>query len=392
MADELLLPQVPEPKPDDSEDVSWALSTAEAMWARGDHAEGIKWLRKAAEAASDAEHDVRALELAKAASDLASLLARRSAPEGGAVASPPVPAPTPKAPIAANPSSRPSASPGRPRAPRSSPPLPSRTSQPPAPTSSSPSKAPRPLSAAPKPQPSTPRQMPVAGSRADRKRRRSRENLEEEVRIGALPEPPHIEGERETSRDVATAAANDKTTEVPALQMQVPIERTFEGDAPSSRRRKSPADAGERRPSVPPRPSGPPSGGPSPEPPARPASEWDSSPTQALSSADLEEMAQVGAATGQVSDGDRMTSIGAPPLAVTTAAAAVQSPVRGPTKTIHDEGIQTSQAVRVVVWRDGNGVHVAPAGTVVSAITVDAVLVALEPSADLTAWLSRRDR
>jgi hypothetical protein len=57
----------------------------------------------------------------------------------------------------------------------------------------------------------------------------------------------------------------------------------------------------------------------------------------------------------------------------------------------HDPGIVTSQAVRVVVWRDPNGVHVAPAGTVVSSITVDAVLVALEPNADLTAWLSAGD-
>ena len=54
--------------------------------------------------------------------------------------------------------------------------------------------------------------------------------------------------------------------------------------------------------------------------------------------------------------------------------------------TVHDPGIVTTQAVRVVVWRDGNGVHVAPAGTVVSAITVDAVLVALDSNADLTAW------
>ena len=46
---------------------------------------------------------------------------------------------------------------------------------------------------------------------------------------------------------------------------------------------------------------------------------------------------------------------------------------------------------KIVVWRDANGVHVAPAGTMVSAITVDAVLVALEPSADLTAWLSTAD-
>jgi hypothetical protein len=66
--------------------------------------------------------------------------------------------------------------------------------------------------------------------------------------------------------------------------------------------------------------------------------------------------------------------------------------VRPPTRTFHDPEIQTSQAVRVVVWRDANGVHVAPAGTVVSSITIDAVLVVLEPSADLTAWLSQRER
>src|SRR3954465_3301679 len=76
--DELALPQVPEAKPEDPEDVSWSLSTAEAMWARGDHLEGIKWVRKAAEAASEVEDDQRALELAKAASDLATIVARRS--------------------------------------------------------------------------------------------------------------------------------------------------------------------------------------------------------------------------------------------------------------------------------------------------------------------------
>src|SRR4051794_22430661 len=75
---DLLFPQVPEAKPEDPEDVSWALSTAEAMWARGDHSEGIKWVRRAAEAASEAEDDSRALELAKAAADLAGLIARRS--------------------------------------------------------------------------------------------------------------------------------------------------------------------------------------------------------------------------------------------------------------------------------------------------------------------------
>jgi hypothetical protein len=43
--------------------------------------------------------------------------------------------------------------------------------------------------------------------------------------------------------------------------------------------------------------------------------------------------------------------------------------------------------VRVVVWRAADGVHVAPHGTTVSAISVDAMLVALDPTADLFAWL-----
>jgi hypothetical protein len=53
-----------------------------------------------------------------------------------------------------------------------------------------------------------------------------------------------------------------------------------------------------------------------------------------------------------------------------------------------DPAIHSSQAVRVIVWRAADGVHVAPQGTHVAAITVDAVLVALDPSADLTAWLT----
>lgn len=73
---------IPKVRDDDPEDVSWALSTAATQFARGDRAEALKWLRRAAEAASEAEHDKRALELAKAAAELT------TAP----------PAPTPKAP------------------------------------------------------------------------------------------------------------------------------------------------------------------------------------------------------------------------------------------------------------------------------------------------------
>ena len=68
MADE---PKVPEPRDDDHEEVSDKLSIAAAMWARGDRADALSWVRRAAESASDVEQDMRALELAKAASELA---------------------------------------------------------------------------------------------------------------------------------------------------------------------------------------------------------------------------------------------------------------------------------------------------------------------------------
>ena len=109
------------------------------------------------------------------------------------------------------------------------------------------------------------------------------------------------------------------------------------------------------------------------------AIEWDTSPTQNLTGDEMDQM----------NDGDRKTAFAMPAAAPQAAPASVARP---PTSTIHDPEIQTSQAVRVIVWRDANGVHIAPAGTVVSALTIDAVLVALEPSADLTAWLSQRER
>ena len=50
----------------------------------------------------------------------------------------------------------------------------------------------------------------------------------------------------------------------------------------------------------------------------------------------------------------------------------------------------TMQAVRVIVWQAPEGVRVAPVGTPVAAPAVEALLVALDPKADLAAWLSRR--
>ncbi len=86
---------IPAPHPDDDEDVSWALSTASALWSRGEVVESLKWLRRAAEAASDANRDQRSLDLFKVAAEVTTLagVGRTAAP------SPPTPsgAPPPRA-------------------------------------------------------------------------------------------------------------------------------------------------------------------------------------------------------------------------------------------------------------------------------------------------------
>lgn len=82
---------IPSPRPDDDEDVHWALSTASALWARGDGAESIKWLRRAAETASDQNCDQRSLELFKAAADATSIMQRSATPAAPLPVPPPAP-------------------------------------------------------------------------------------------------------------------------------------------------------------------------------------------------------------------------------------------------------------------------------------------------------------
>jgi hypothetical protein len=65
----------PAPEAGDPEDVAWNLQTGGTMWARGDQHEAVRWLRRAAEAASDAGTDLRAVALARAAADLTAALA-----------------------------------------------------------------------------------------------------------------------------------------------------------------------------------------------------------------------------------------------------------------------------------------------------------------------------
>lgn len=89
-------PRIPEARDDDPEEVADKLSIASAMWARGDRADALTWLRRAAESASDADADMRALELAKAASELAPHVSASVAPAAAAPAAKPPAAPPPK--------------------------------------------------------------------------------------------------------------------------------------------------------------------------------------------------------------------------------------------------------------------------------------------------------
>src|SRR5262245_53885619 len=75
---------LPEPRPEDDEDVVWGLSTASALWARGERHDAIVWLRRAAEAAIAAGQDFRASEIGMYASELEDALSSPSATAPGA--------------------------------------------------------------------------------------------------------------------------------------------------------------------------------------------------------------------------------------------------------------------------------------------------------------------
>src|SRR5688572_23514751 len=68
MSDRMVdLPQAESADPDG---VQVALRAAQALWSRGDTSESLRWLRRAAESASDEGADIRSLQLAKAAAEL----------------------------------------------------------------------------------------------------------------------------------------------------------------------------------------------------------------------------------------------------------------------------------------------------------------------------------
>jgi hypothetical protein len=284
---------IPKAKKEDVEDVSWALSTAEAMWSRGDRADALKWLRRAAEAASEAERDERALELAKAAADLAGIIEKSASippppADGAAVAR------------------------GAPSAPRVAAVAGLRSS----------GKAP----------------LAPAVPSEPRKGRRSGTDLTPTTH----PRRPSERPPRRASRDSGTnelrrRARASKPTDTEIEEPIVQAERAEPGPVTS------------RTPS---------------------ADEIDAWPTQALPGNNLTELQE------------EMTRVSAP--------AYVEESSANETSVTTQTPLRPSQAMRVVLWRQGDTVRVAPWGTAVSAITLDAMLVALDATADLAAWLGKK--
>jgi len=70
------MPGIPPALDSDAEDVVWALQTADTLWKRRERVDAIVWLRRAAQAAGEADDDDRALALARDAAELADYIAR----------------------------------------------------------------------------------------------------------------------------------------------------------------------------------------------------------------------------------------------------------------------------------------------------------------------------
>jgi hypothetical protein len=363
---------IPPAKKDDTEDVAWALSTAEAMYARGDRGDALKWLRRAAESASEAQADDRALELAKAAADLATVV-------GPTPSAPPPPPPPPRASYGPPPATAsvpppapaalaapvPAAAPVVPPPPPTQRILPSASQPPPAaavvtpvtaatavtparPQSVRPPAAPLPAQRIPEPAPSPKPLARPPGAVTPSPARTL------ETRRAARRSRPDIDFSRKV--DEPTQTMQD---------MAVPLQ-------PKRRGRGSRPAAEELTPLAPPVASRPPSRVPIPA--GARTDESDAWPTQT----------SLPAHDHADDPPDEKTRIGVPAYeASARMATEVQS-----TPSLEDTPLRAAQALRVVVWRTPEGVRVAPHGTHVAAITVDAVLVALDPSADLAAWLS----
>jgi len=327
----------------DPEDVSWALSTAEAMWNRGDHVEAVKWIRRAAEAASECDADPRALELAKVAAELTQQIESGDRPtrvspppstmKTGAPGPPAVPLPSPPAP----PVARKVAGSSRPPPPKTG--GPSGAKAPALPRVPSSLKHTMPSQQQPRPAEAVEAAPPSRRGSDPRSRRKSHVNLgfpavEPAVTVEASAPPATPEARR---RGRASKPASDEVTGTIVTEK---IRNPMLG-------LESAHSAG---------------GDP------------DAWPTESVASQpDLDE------------DGPlERTRVGT--QAYQEAALAVSGRNGPATVTPSAAPLRMTQAVRVWVYRTGDGVRVAPAGTLVDAAVVEAVLVSLDPAADLATW------
>lgn len=154
---------LPDPRPDDAEDVVWGLSTAKTLWARGERRDAVVWLRRAAEAAESSGNAFRASELGMYAQEIDDALA--AAPD----VPPPPRAPMPSFDIEFDPNTgtpppahvRPAIVPPAPLPPMAPPPVPPPQATTPLPSSAIPNTT-RPPSMAPPPLP--PQIAPSPGS------------------------------------------------------------------------------------------------------------------------------------------------------------------------------------------------------------------------------------
>lgn len=383
---------IPTPIATDPEDVSWALSTAEAMWSRGDVAEAVKWLRRGAEAASEAEADERALTLAKAAANLSTRVGRRTTssashpsasaaalleatPQAAAAAPsnapspasarppgsarPPLPAVTPSRGVTSSSGLIPRVSP--PLAPRSEPPPSARPASVPARTPSVPVPVPTPA-----PVPAASAFAPSDEASADDEAHDEARRSQGRVRLATQPDGEPT-GSASHDEDSGTLAGIGPEPEGEP-------EEAWSPPPPSSQPPRMPMDATAQMPALTELNAIEVLRGRRPLKALGSASDWDAQPTKTLSGKAL---ADLGPPRAQVAIDH------APPS---------ERPAPASSRPEERKPLATTQAVRCVLWKDANGVHVAPQGTRVSAISVDVMVVALDPSADIRAWLDPTHR
>lgn len=368
---------IPLPTETDHEDVSWALSTAEATWKRGERADALKWLRRAAEAASEAEDDDRALALAKAAAELASELDGPKPPPAAQIKPPQPMLGAPSRPPPPLPQSRPAPPPPMMTMNQMSPMMtkPSLVEAPDARRSRPPPLISKPATPAAPPVKPQPAPTAVAIAKPDAMKPKAPAVVQRPAfqgsSRGAVMAPQAVKSEPTMMKDA------DRTRQVPAAPVTSPdMERAtrlaasakaqaFENNDATQMMEFPPTE--EDRPSAPETPQGKRAESIAPS-----VDDMDSWPTAAF------------AGDPAPYDEPNLTRHGTP--AYTERAKVVSGAKSSPPAA----EVKTSQAVRVIVWRGPDGVHVAPHGTTVSAISVDAMLVALDPAADLSTWLSNK--